>query len=341
MHWTKCSLMSFGALLLCCRPFLGAGYEGASSSTGKGMMRPVIGLVMAGSDGSRAVRELVGIPGSAVMLDPEPLPAGTVHAVIAPRQSYGLAISVDGSLAVFSVLDGAVELKQVPGAQPDVKAVFVFAPSGVTAACYSADSGLVQVIEGLPATPKVSHSYKTAMPAELRLLSVSDDASVVLAGAADNAVYVLAEDSAPKLIYSAAALQGLTFLPNRADAVVLDSGTASLSLIRNINVDAAFAGNIATGLSMGSNSKLAASDDSNVVVLSDPSSKTVTLIDLRTLQINSTHTDVRITDLVPLQHANEFLISAPADQPAWVFEYSKSASRVFFVPPASSDGGTK
>lgn len=340
MQLTKRSLMSFGALWLCCRPFLGAGYDGPASNTGKAMVPPVIGIVLAGSEDSPAVRELVGVPGSAVMLDPVPLPPGTVRAMIAPRQSYGLAVTGDGSLATFSIVDGAIEFKQIPDAHPGVKPMLVFAPSGRTAACYSPESGLVQVIEGLPGTPKVSHTFKAAIPTRLQLLSISDDASSILAGGADNSIYVLTENSAPKLIYSTAALQGLTFLANRTDAVVVDSGTASISLIRNINTDTTSAGNIAAGLSIGSNSKVAAADDSTIL-LSDPSSKTVTLIDLHTLQTSSTHTDVRITELVPLQHANEFLISAEADKPAWVFDDAKSMSRVFFVPPVSGNGGAK
>ena len=187
MHLNKCSLISCGVLLLSCRPFMCVGY-GATPNTGNGMSPPVIGLVLAGSEGSPAVRELVGVPGSAMMLDPLPLPAGTVRAIIAPRQSYGLAVAGDGSLAVFSILNGAVALKQLPGVHTTSNDMLAFAPSGATAACYSPDSGSLQVIEGLPAAPKISCSFEAAMPAGMRLLSISDDATEVLAGRTDNSV---------------------------------------------------------------------------------------------------------------------------------------------------------
>jgi hypothetical protein len=110
--------------------------------------------------------------------------------------------------------------------------LLAFSPSATTAAVYCQSAATIEVITGLPASPKLATRFaSTSLPTgKLTLLAVSDDAGSVLAAAADGAACRLTADAAPAALEGSTRASAIAFLRGSSQALVADAASRALWL---------------------------------------------------------------------------------------------------------------
>lgn len=295
---------------------------------------PQIGLFLTSStggvQGSIDLRAIVGAPGAAVVSGSIALPAGIKQVWLAPRQSYALAEDVNGAISILNVPGFVASTQPIPSAmaRPDF---VVFSPAAQSLALYSSDTCRVQILTGLPLSPHLSADYVSNIVSPIHLLTVSDDGSELLAAGNDNSIYLLAASGRANLLYAGGSIADLTFLPRTRDAAFVDANDGLVAILRSVGVSATPVV-VASGLtSLQGKLSLASTDSAQTLILGMPAAKQILTINLTSLQMERTPNPNGATMLIPLQHSNNFLLSAPSDQPAWIFEYVPEKPRIYFA----------
>src|SRR6266545_7546197 len=138
---------------------------------------------------AKAVRQIRGIPGAAMMGEALDLGIGIASAEISPRGDLAVATGADGAVHLFRLSNGAAAERAVNNLMTAPAGV-VFSPNGTAAALYRADR--VQVLKGLPDNPEIAVTFPLARPASYTMetarprraspdaIAVSDDAAYVL-----------------------------------------------------------------------------------------------------------------------------------------------------------------
>ncbi|MCC6591540.1 MAG: hypothetical protein IT168_32940 [Bryobacterales bacterium] len=171
-----------------------------SDARGDGLLRqPVSGLVHNRSTNS--IQRINGIPGGAILS--EPLPVGTDVRVFAFDRTLRYALAANSAGEVYLVRDPASESPQVdrlPGAINSVR-MLALNREGNVAALYSSDSNTLQLVNGLPASPRA-------------LLTVTLD-------------------------QAAAGISAMAVLPDEAGVLIASRGEKGRSKVLRVNVDGA------------------------------------------------------------------------------------------------------
>ena len=238
-------------LLLICFPTsllnLGCGGGGLPRSTqisqspqtdrnaSQSMQSPMLGFVYA-TDGGE-VRAILGIPGASVLSRPLALPAGVTNLNFAPGQKYAIVEGASGgSIGVMTFpTANPGPLIEISGAisRPDIVS---FSPNGAAAVVYSASEGQLEVLEGLPASPRVAREISSAdLPNAVRFLALADDGATLLEGTENGSVYRLTEDGGAQLLDTVGDLEGMAFVPQSDNALIFDRNGSSLSLLQSVN----------------------------------------------------------------------------------------------------------
>src|SRR5260370_33649390 len=155
---------------------LPAAYPASSAS----LEGPRMGMVFDSS--MRALRPILGIPGAGIMGDPLKTELDLRRVSISPQQDYALAAEGDHNEIVVLRFDHApMTSTLVPGTHhgPDQ---MVFSPGGRVAAVHYKDRNRIQVVSGLPASPKVVDEFYLSGNALPSALAVGDDNTVLAGG---------------------------------------------------------------------------------------------------------------------------------------------------------------
>lgn len=295
------------------------------------MGRPVLGYVTESSP--LRLRAILGVPGSAVMTGALTLPANIAQLYSAPGQAYALAVRPGDDPAVVA-LNMTAPLTAVPLAggmrQPDLVS---FSPTGQVALLYSKAAGL-QVIAGLPASPRIAANYNAAaFPGNLQGAAVSDDGAHVLFAAAGG-VFELPSSGQPQQILSTAGAAVVAFFPNGPQAAIGDPESGSVNLwpsASGSNTTRPLASGLA-GLAM-----IQPSADGQSLWISNPGAQSIWSVELQTAQVRSYNLQVAPATLDRLPGPDMFLIASASGQPAWIFfrQASQSSDAIaVFVPAA-------
>jgi hypothetical protein len=236
----------------------------------------------------------------------------------------------DSGLAVLSLCGAKVDLvTAVDGAltTPDWVA---FSPQAGSAILFSASASRLQVLAGLPDTPRVAMELDTTtLPGPPRNGAVSDDGQTLLIAAGRGVYLVPAAGGAAQLLLPAIEVVSLALFRNGVDAAVWDGGTGSIHHLQNVS-SAPAERVLASGLKgVG---KLYPSWDGGKLFVVKPGAKGVSSIDLASGEIQSFDSSAAPVTLDPLRNHDTFLISARPHQPAWIFYLDGTAGRVVFVP---------
>jgi hypothetical protein len=290
---------------------------------------PVAGYV-AESPGP-VLRAIFGVPGSFRFSDPLPLPDGVTRVHVAPGQDFALVELAGDGVAVLSLSGSAVErMTAVEGA---VTPSWVsFSPQAGSAILFSATGSRLQILSGLPDTPRIAMDLDTTALADPpRSAVVSDDGKTVLI-ASQRAVYLAPRSGSPQLLMTATEIVSLALFRNGTDAAVWDGITGSVYLLRNVSTAP-----VVRVLASGSKDpgKLYPSWDGTTIFMVRPGAKAVSSIDLASGDIQSFDSAVPALTLDPLRNHDTFLISAAHHGPGWIFCLDGSTGRVVFVPAAN------
>ena len=299
-------------------------------SASKSMQAPILGFVFA-TDGSE-VRAILGIPGASILSRALAIPAGVTNFSFAPGQKYAIVEGASGaSIGVvtfpnanpgpFIEISGAIT-------RPDIVS---FSPNGAAAVVYSASEGRLEVLSGLPATPRIAREISSSeLPNSVRLLALADDGITLLEGAANSTVYWVAEGGGPQLLETVGDLEGMAFVPQSKDALVFDRNGGALSLLRSVN-SAPSSRSLVDGLT-GLGGKIALQVAAGRAIITSASANHLWQIDLQSLRVQDLQLPATATMLEPLRTPGKYLLSWQSGQPAWIVDTSGQTGAVYFVP---------
>jgi hypothetical protein len=294
---------------------------GATTITG-----PVAGYVELGGS---VLRAIYGVPGSFRFGDPLILPDGTSRIHIAPGQDFAIAERTGPGVSVLFLSGGAVDrVTPVEGAiAPDWVA---FSPGAGSAVLFSAASGRLQVVRGLPDTPRVAFDLDSASLGDTaRTAAVSDDGRTLMV-ASRRAVYLVPPGGGPaQVLLTGSEIGSLALFRRGTDAAVWDALTGAIHLLSNVTsapVDRV----VASGWK--GFGKLYPSWDGMTIFLVRRGVKSVSAIDIASGEAQSFEIPSTAVTLDPLRNRDTFLISGGRGQPGWVFYPGGDTGRVVFIP---------
>jgi len=315
-------VLAFAATLLAAYP---ASLEG-----------PRMGMVFDSS--IRAIRPILGIPGAAVMGDPLKTSLDLRKVSISPQQDYALAAQGEhNQIAVLRFDHAPMTSTPVPGTHngPDQ---MVFSPGGRVAAVHYKDGNRIQVLGGLPGSPKVMEELYLSAGALPSALAVGDD-NTVLAGVGDSVYWVTHSGEVP-LLKGVSKVSAIALTTARL-ALVADS-TSQIHRLQNVTTG--LETDILAGPAQGIAAPVAVaiSSDSRSAFVANGKSGMVAILDLRgKAPVHKIACGCKLTGLDRLDGDNLFRLTEPSKQPMWVLEASAKETRVVFVPPALARSSSK
>lgn len=307
-------LLTSGLLILCVPVFALRAAEPPGRLNG-----PIIGFFA--EEGSLELRAIHGIPGAAVAGAPLPLPEGAARVRIAPGQRYALVEFAGASPPSVLDLAFAAAPAAIAGAMPRAD-LCAFSPTGSAAALYSTSEGRLQVLAGLPAEPRL---VRTLSIGGAERIAVSDDAESLLYADASGEVFLALPDSQPAPVLRTSRLAGLSFLPDRRDAAILDGARGELHL-----VEAGATRLLASGLEEAT--ALAPSANAASLFVAAAGSRRLWRVGAATGESRAIELPATPASLDALRLPGAFLISSRAGEPAWLLIAGDKEERAYFVP---------
>ncbi len=285
---------------------------------------------------SGALWPILGVPGASLLGNSLYTGLDLADAVVSPDQNYAFLLTGElhqlkllhlvASGAAASPIDGAM-------AAPDVIAL---SPRGDAAALYRASDRLLQVLTGLPDSPRILREIPSAaLGGILTSMAVADDGEAVLVAVADQAL-LIPSDGIPRPLPVDGPVSAMAFRPRTHDAIAANR-LNNLSLILRATEDAEI--------------QLLASPEDGIL---DPLAVAFSLDGSRAFVANSggnliqfdfsggppqsLSCQCRIAGLHRLIGNSVFLLTDLSDGPILVFDGDAPQPRIVVVP-AVSEGG--
>ena len=299
---------------------------------------PLMGYVFDRSLGR--IRTVVGIPGAARVTDPVKLDFKLEHALLGAGGALAIAsISGGVALTVVGALDSQPTAVLVENSMPDFD-LGAFNGPGSAAILYGTGCKCIQVIGGLPDSPRVSRNIdSTSLPGAVLALAVSDDqsiAAVAVASSEDGSspsrilLFDLNGDSTPPPIITSAS--SLAFTPNGKDLVVTDAPGGSVSLALNaggvVNVASA---SVSAGGDAISNPGAIAFTNDGLLLIADRAGL-VHVIDLQTKERRSAGCSCRPDSMERMKDKSTYRLTGIEAGAVWILDTSGASPRTLFVP---------
>jgi hypothetical protein len=297
---------------------------------------PHLGLMF--DPNNKVLRPILGIPGAATLGRPLEVGVEFDKAAVSPLQDF--VILTTGQPRTVELLRLS-HLPLAPVAIPGVERapdLITLSPGGGAAVLYHKYRGLIQVLTGLPASPRVSAELYLSGRTQPAALAVSEDGGAVLAGVGGSVYWVSASGEVPLLkglskITAIAFTAGHTALvadgaKNQVYRVSAATGAADIEVVAGPKegVDSP----IALALSRDNRHAFVANAKSGGIIKFDLTEKTA---------VEKISCRCAPAALDRLGADDVFRLTAASDRPMWVLDASGQKSRVVFVPvdvPGSS-----
>ena len=300
---------------------------------------PVLGLAFDAS--VKGVRPVLGLPGAASLGAPFAVPFALDRAFLGNRGGFALATDQAAAVVVQVTAAGIRKLVGVTAAPDKV----VFSPSASTAALYYADRGVLEVVQHLPAAPKLTASLDlAALPGPVSALAVSDSGLVLAAcqtGTDSGAVFVFAKGRAMFSVLSVRRASAIAFRGTSDDALVADAEANLVSRIHDAAGRAAVT--VLAGAAEGVSAPvaLAASADGRRAVIANGDGAPVLLVNAETGAARAVSCSCRVAAAEPMAGNAVFRLTGPDESPMWLLDADPPNPRVLFVPLHKALGGAK
>jgi hypothetical protein len=207
------------------------------SAQASGISGPVSGYVTDGR--GQSLRPIEGLPGAARLGAPLSLPFPILMAAVASQQDYALVVdaTADGRpMLARGLRSGTPQVSAIDGVLPASR--MTLAISAGVAAIYSASSGKLQFITGLPDAPQALDAVDLAA-AEGGISAFALDAAGqnALLAAGDGSLYRASRNGAAGLTWIARVpgATSVAFLPGGDDAVLGSSATGDVTLLHALS----------------------------------------------------------------------------------------------------------
>ena len=222
----------FGSLLAGAALLFAPASQAASSYS---VASPVLGYVFDSDAGS--IYRVGGIPGAASLGDALDLGVRLTHAVFAPNQRFAIARDIEGR-ALFVDLSATPSRVTVLEGALDGAAGMMISPMARHAALYSAETGRIQLLKGVPEAPSVGETLRLDRGVGDWTSFAISDQGVVLAATArpgsGGSLYALRLGRAPVRVGGVQRAADLAFFAGNNDAVVADGAASEVILYRDV-----------------------------------------------------------------------------------------------------------
>jgi hypothetical protein len=279
------------------------------------------------------IRPILGVPGASLLGTRPNTGLDWAHAIVSPDQSYALGLAGEPhGLKLIPLSTAGASAFPINGALavPDMIAL---SPTGASAALYAAGDRRLQVLTGLPDSPRVLRELPAAIPdGELVSLAVADDGQAVLAAVADQ-MLLISSDGIPRRLPFDGPISAIAFRPRTHDAIA--SGRNHVALILRTTQDS-----VIQAMAVPENSSLdplavSFSLDGSRAFVAD-SNGTVIEFDLSAASAQSFSCECKITGLHRLAGNAVFRLTDSLDKPLLLFDGDALQPRIVFVPTASA-----
>jgi DNA-binding beta-propeller fold protein YncE len=298
---------------------------------------PRLGVVF--DSAQKALRPILGIPGAATL--GQPVGGGLGLRKIAISQSFVLATQGEhNQVVVLSLTQTPLTAVVVPGADRGPDELVLSAGGQAAVLYYKKERNLIQVLSGLPASPKVSAELYLSAGQSPSALAVSDDGKTVLAGAGSKVVLVTGTGEVP--VFSELGSVAAITSPVAGTAFIADGGHNQIYRVRGLG------GNMETDVVAGSKQGIsspvavAVSHDGSRAFVANSKSETISIIELEgQVSVTKIACGCTPTGLSLLSGGDVFRLTEPSSRPMWVMDASAREARVLFVPPDLAGGSQK
>src|SRR5438477_10251292 len=211
--------------------------QNANSRITGGFSVPTLGFVS--GQAPAQLQPILGIPGSARLGSTLSLPSTVTQIHIAPGHAYALVQQGPSNPVSMVLLQGITAQTQnllltpIAGAIGQVD-LLAFSPVGSSAALYSRQTNELQVLTGLPRSPRLYlKASSVAIPTAPQKLAVSDDARVVLISDSAGTVYSVSQSGVPLAVHHSPDISALAFVTQSHDSVICDRSLNTISFLRD------------------------------------------------------------------------------------------------------------
>src|SRR5262249_4281138 len=281
------------------------------------IQKPLLGFVYEKDAGE--VRAILGVPGALVFSDPLALPAEVTNVHFSPGQKYAIVERSDGApvgLVRFPGLNPG-EITEIPSSIGE-PSILSFSPDGGSVAVYSSSEGLVEILTGLPDTPRLLRELtRDDLPGDVKLLAASDGGTA-LAGLVNGEIYRLPFEAASEFVFSVTDLGGLTFAPSSDDALLFDHDGGRAILLENVS--GAVSHRLLAEESQELDGPIIRHPDGGAARITSAASSHLWQIDSRTLEVQDLSLPEAPAMLEQLRTSGKFLLSSESGQPAWILD---------------------
>ncbi len=301
-------------------PHILAGQPGAISG-------PSLGLVL--DSEAMVLRPILGIPGAATLGDPLALEFQVSRAALSPVKGYALAVRADDSSVMLVRAGGEVSAVPIAETNPDAIA---FNPTGTIAALYFNASKRVQIIEGLPDSPKLLRSAelpKLSVP--LSSLAVSADGSslLVAVNVSDAAeAYLLPSSGTARRLGSFGVISALRFVDDGANVLIADAQANSVFLVQSTTGETTLLASERDGISEPADLAV----EGRRILVANKASGVITVLDRDGAPPSLVQCTCKPTALLRLAGGSVFRLTELSAAPLWVIDAGKTDMPVLAIP---------
>ena len=185
------------ALFVNFRQWIGIGFLivlcslSVAGQAGSPLGGPTLGFIT--DENGATIWPLLGVLGAAVPGQPLELSHAIVNATFSPQNNFALAIAAANTQPVLIRLDVSnPQIYSLPGARFN-PGLIAISPAGGSAALYDRGSMVLQLLSGLPDSPRIAYEFDMSpLGGEVRGVAVSDDASLALVNTGNEGAHRLA-----------------------------------------------------------------------------------------------------------------------------------------------------
>jgi len=209
-------------------------------------------------------------------------------------------------------------------------------PSGTSAAFYTADSKLLQLVSGLPEAPGIVYEFDASVvQGDITEAAISDDARLVILNMKEGDGFVVW--AVPTNGMAWAVLRGgpsrISFMFNRRDAWVADSATHEVYVLQSLDQQPARLPGFVFPETSAPFAGIASSRDGRTLFVTQRGSETITMVDLESGTPSVLSCGCNAAGLFPLKGGSIFRVNALQDGPITVLDASSADARIFLIPP--------
>ena len=277
---------------------------------------------------------LLGILGASVPGPALALPESIVQAAISPRHDYAIAVASENGEPVVVTLDlSNPAMVRLAGGRSN-PGLIAMSPTGVSAALYEKQSGVLQVFSGLPAAPRLAFEFDAAaLSGEVRDIAVSDDAKLALLNVGNETRTLwIVKGSTSALPVSVNQPSQMTFLANRPDALIADDAAQEVFVIEHLDQNPVRLPGIVLRNDGRRFSAVGASLDGRLIFVGQVGSEEITVTDLTTRTTAVVKCHCNSTGFFPLKGTSVFRLNGLPNRPITVLDASSLTPRTLIIP---------